>query len=393
MFEGETSDRVTLLDKVVDVDLPGGGRGRVVFDFEKNPPRPGRPRRFPLKGTEATVVAEDFQPHVRTVEGFQEGTEGPSALRFVLEGPFGKQESWLVAGDAERHSVDFGPASFDFHTADAVETHDTDGKNHVAFVLQPGGALTYTLTAAKHPAQQGALAVGKVLETPWMGMKVTVDKLFLHAETDRQVVPETPPQDDEQRQPAVLLHLEAPTGKTESVWVAWATAVRVPFAGRSAAIAYHAPELSPPLPFRVTLLDFNSEKYPGSNMAATYESFVRVDDPENGPSEHHISMNHPLHYRGYIFFQASFVEGQPMMSIFSVARAPGLLLVYIGCTLITLGVVWMFYIKPYLARRQAAQALKAHREREARHESESSVPEASSDPSARRPAQPAGSGA
>ena len=59
---------------------------------------------------------------------------------------------------------------------------------------------------------------------------------------------------------------------------------------------------------------------------------------------------------GCIFFQASFVEGEPMMSIFSVARAPGLPLVYAGVALIGMGVAWMFYLKPYLARRQAARA-------------------------------------
>jgi hypothetical protein len=98
-------------------------------------------------------------------------------------------------------------------------------------------------------------------------------------------------------------------------------------------------------------------------------------------------MNNPLHYRGYIFFQASFVEGTPMMSIFSVARAPGLPLVYLGVALIAAGVAWMFYLKPYLARRQAALALEAHQRRESRHE----VPDV--DPVAGRsgPAQPASS--
>jgi len=113
------------------------------------------------------------------------------------------------------------------------------------------------------------------------------------------------------------------------------------------------------MPFQVTLLRFRSEKYPGSNMAATYESRVRIDDPERGVSEHLISMNNPLHYRGYIFFQASYVEGVPMISIFSVARSPGLPLVYLGTALLTLGVIWMFYLKPYLARRQGRLALAA----------------------------------
>ena len=43
-----------------------------------------------------------------------------------------------------------------------------------------------------------------------------------------------------------------------------------------------------------------------------------------------------------------------MISIFSVARAPGLPLVYLGTTLIGIGIVWMFYVKPWLAKRQAA---------------------------------------
>jgi hypothetical protein len=113
------------------------------------------------------------------------------------------------------------------------------------------------------------------------------------------------------------------------------------------------------MPFEVALLEFRSEHYPGTRMPATYESLVRVHDPERGTSEHLIGMNRPLHYRGYVFFQASFIEGQPMMSILSVARAPGLPVVYLGTALLCLGVAWMFYVNPALARRQAARALRA----------------------------------
>ena len=183
------------------------------------------------------------------------------------------------------------------------------------------------------------------------------------------------------------MHLEGPDGRTEPDWVVWTEARKVAWTGRTATVAYRAPEVA--LPFTVQLIRFNSDKYPGSNMAATYESWVRVDDPERGVSEHHISMNHPLHYRGYIFFQASFVEGEPMMSIFSVARSPGLPLVYVGVSLISLGVLWMFYMKPMLARRDAARALQAHKERESRNEA------ASVDAARGRagPAEPASSGA
>jgi hypothetical protein len=391
VYEGETTDRVSLLEKVVDVELLGGKRTRLGFDFEKSRPSPDRPRRFKLEGSNVELVADGFERHVRMVDGYAEATEGPSALRFILEGPFGREESWLVADDPERGQLDFGPAAFSFH-ATSDQDHAVADRNHLAFERAGADGLRYVLSSTKEPPIRGEIQRGTPLVTPWMGMKVTVDQFFPHAALRREVVPGEPPVKDERHQPAIRMYLDDKGGHSKPEWVAWSGgATRLQLRDTRVRVSWRAPELS--VPFRVTLLDFNSEKYPGSNRPATYESFVRVDDPERGTSDHHISMNHPLHYRGYIFFQASFVEGQPMMSIFSVARAPGLLLVYTGTTLISIGVVWMFYVKPYLARRQAAQALKAHREREARHESESSVPTASSDPSARRPAQPAGSGA
>jgi len=400
LFEGDTGDSVTLLDKVVDVDTGSGPPTRIAFDFDKRPPSPAHPRRFPLEDG-ATLVVDDFAPHVRVSDSFTEGAEGPAALHFVLQAPFATQDGWLVAGDRERERADFGPASFDLRLADDVGAAErlvvTPGQNHLGFVLGADGTLRYALAAAHADGAQGTATVGTPIETPWMGMKVTVDRLFRHAKSGRQLSPETPPAKDERRVPAIKVHIETPGGGTSTgTWLAWANSARVAFGGGAAQLAYHAP--TRPLPFRVNLLHFKSDKYQGTNMPATYESFVRVEDPERGVSEHHISMNHPMHYGGswgfgdYIFFQASYVEGEPMMSIFSVAQAPGLPFVYLGSTLIALGVVCMFYVKPYLARRQAALALAAHKARQKDH---AENPQAASAPAPAAPAraQPARGGA
>jgi cytochrome c biogenesis protein ResB len=203
-------------------------------------------------------------------------------------------------------------------------------------------------------------------------MGVTVDRFLPKSRLVRTVKAEAPPAKEERRQGAVRLHLEGPQGKSEPEWVLWGERVRVEYGGQPASLAYRSPEAA--LPFKVTLLRFSNEPYPGSRQASTFESTVRVDDPEQGSFETLISMNHPLHHRGYIFFQSSFVEGRPMMSIFSVARAPGLPIVYLGTTLIGVGVVWMFYVKPWLARRQAAAALAARRVRENRNEANAADP-------------------
>jgi hypothetical protein len=393
LYEGETSDRVALQDKALHVSLARpAARGTWLVDFESRPPRPGREQRFALKGGDV-LVAEDYLPHSKVREEFVEGASGPPALHFLLDNPFAKQDAWLVASDPERGHISFGPASVRFQlAASAAEVrkalHPESGQNEVVFVLDSDGVLHYGITTKTGPGADGVAALGKPFETPWMGMKVVAESLVPRAVPRRSIEADTPPEKEERRIPAVKVHLEGSAGRSPSEWLLWTEARSVDFGTRNAHVAYRAPELA--VPFRVTLLKFNSDKYPGSNMAATYESWVRVDDPEKGSSEHHISMNHPLHYRGYIFFQASFVEGEPMMSIFSVARAPGLPLVYIGVILISAGVAWMFYLKPYLARRQAARALAAHRQRESRHEAQPTDP-VSARPGA-APAHPAPGG-
>jgi hypothetical protein len=392
LYEGESSDRVMLLEKALHVSVPGMGvRESFPVVFEKDPPRPGREQRFPLKGSDITLVAEAWEPHVESAESFEPAPSGPPALHFVLQAPMASQDAWLSPDAPSRSHVDFGMVAFGFHSASTPEearqiAEAAEGPNHLTFVLAPGGRLLYGATGASGDPKTGLVELGQPLKTPWPAMGVTVDRFLPSAAIKREIKPLPLPEKEERRLSAVRVRLESPTVKTEPEWLLWTEARPVTFGASQATVAYRSPEVA--VPFRVTLLKFNSDKYPGSSMAATYESWVRVDDSERGVSEHHISMNNPLHYRGYIFFQASFVEGTPMMSIFSVARAPGLPLVYLGVALIGIGVSWMFYLKPYLAKRQAARALLAHRQRESRNE----APSDTADPRP-GPAQPASSGA
>ncbi len=392
LYEGETTDRVTLLEKALFVSVPGMTTpGQFPVVFEKRPPGPGHEQRFTVPGSDVTLVAEDYAAHVEVADSFKAG-EGEPALHFMLQAPFATQDGWLSASSEGPSHLNFGPVSLGFHSAASLAEAEAmaknpESKNQIHFVSAPGGVLLYGSSGETGAVATGRVEVGKPVPTSMGGMTLTIDQSFERAARTRQVSPATPPAKEERRLSAVKVRLEGPAGKTASEWLAWSDVRRVPFGAGSATLAYRAPEVA--VPFKVTLLKFRSEKYPGSNMPATYESFVRVDDPENGPSEHHISMNNPMHYRGYIFFQASFVEGTPMMSIFSVARAPGLPLVYLGVTLIGAGVAWMFYLKPYLVRRQAARALAAHRERESRNEE----PSTDAVPGRSGPAQPASSGA
>jgi hypothetical protein len=378
LLEGETSDRVALLEKALQVSVPGlGASGTFPVSFEKQAPAPGRGTRYAVPGSDLVLVADEYQPHVAVTEAFEPAADGVPALHFLLQAPMATQEQWLVADDPQRSHLDLGMVSFGFHAAASDGQvkellAQPEGANHLSFVAAPDGRLLFAATAASGASKTGAVEPGHPVPTGWPAMGVTVDRFVPRGRLVRTVKPETPPAKEERRQAAVRLHVEGPKGKSAPEWVLWGERVRVPYGDQAASLAYRSPEAA--LPFKVTLLKFSNEPYPGSRMASTFESTVRVEDPEQGSFETLISMNHPLHHRGYVFFQSSFVEGQPMMSIFSVARAPGLPLVYLGTTLIGLGIIWMFYVKPWLAKRQAAAALAAHLARENLHEAKPAHP-------------------
>jgi ResB-like family len=357
LYEGEEGDRVSLPAQALHVGLPGHQvHADFGLDLQRHPPRPGDEQRLAIADSGETLVLEDAAAHVEVDDGLEEGEGGVPALHFALQGSFAGHDGWLMASDPERSRFDFGPVVFELSasgTTGGGVSPATDGVNRLAFVASDG-RLAYTLTSRKGGGSRGPVVVGQPIQTPWMGMLVVVDRFLPSAVAVRRVVASDPPASEERRVPAVRIRLEGRSGRTDSEWVAWNEVREIPFAGGQATVAFRASEA--PLPFRVQLVSFQSQKYPGSDRAATYESRVRVDDPEGGTAEHIISMNRPLRHRGYVLFQSSFVDGEPAVSIFSVSRAPGLPLVYLGTALISLGVGWMFYLKPWLLKRQAARA-------------------------------------
>jgi hypothetical protein len=66
LFEGETSDRVALLEKSLQASVPGVGGATFPVVFEKRPPEPGREMRFPVGGG-VVLVADGYHPHVSAV--------------------------------------------------------------------------------------------------------------------------------------------------------------------------------------------------------------------------------------------------------------------------------------------------------------------------------------
>ena len=94
--------------------------------------------------------------------------------------------------------------------------------------------------------------------------------------------------------------------------------------------------------FALTLLDFAHDRYAGTDIPKNFSSRVRLLDFErNENREVVISMNDPLRYRGFTFYQSGF-DNNDKTTILQVVKNPAMLLPYIACGLVALGLVVQF---------------------------------------------------
>ena len=99
-------------------------------------------------------------------------------------------------------------------------------------------------------------------------------------------------------------------------------------------------------PFSVKLNDFQLEKYPGSESAASYASEVTVIDKDES-FDYRIFMNHILDHKGYKFFQSSYdLSGEKEQTHLSVNHDWwGTFITYLGYSLLYTGMICIFFAK------------------------------------------------
>lgn len=115
-------------------------------------------------------------------------------------------------------------------------------------------------------------------------------------------------------------------------------------------------------PFSLTLLKATHTVYPGTDIPKDFRSRVRIDNPQTGEKrEVEISMNHPLRYGGFTYYQYQMDAGQVAeqagrtpSSVLQVVRNPGWLTPYIGCAMVGAGLViqFMFHLVGFVSKQR-----------------------------------------
>ncbi len=341
----ESRNRVTVgeTDLIVYSGLLTGGARKVYeqeVHFLKNPPSPENPHVIEV-GNEKIII-DDFRPYAipqNKIEASEKETDGP-ALRFQISNDRVNQSDWLMLGREGVDVKDLGPAKIALARKGRFQYQ---GGNVLLLEYEENNkdVLNYSIFTASKPGQviRGVTKAGDAIETSWMGLTLRILKFYPRAHEKWDYVPLE--RSSEETIQSIRFKF-----KDQEYWTGINSSVRLFSDDAFYIFVYANRQLE--LDFALNLNQFRVGRYQGTRRAASYESDVSVKNGEQDVLKTTISMNEPLKYKGFTFYQASFKEdemGQPIMSILSVNRDPGRFWKYLGSLLIVFGIFHLFYFK------------------------------------------------
>ena len=207
------------------------------------------------------------------------------------------------------------------------------------------GTWSYSSKSSK-AVTEGDLKTGQTYQTGWMDFSFRVESLLDHAAVMKHV--EQGPDSGKGGQPAAEVSL-IQNGKTLfKDWLLEDDPQTVEAGPDKLMILVQTKNEK--IPFSLELKKFRKIEYPGTHQPSAFESDVTLTDPkENLTLSKTISMNHPLEYKGYRIFQSSYVDdpASGQASIFTVAKNPGIGLIYGGAIVTFLGIFLVFFVPPF----------------------------------------------
>ncbi len=275
------------------------------------------------------------------------------AVEVELIGPHGTRVFKAFANYPDLKSMheEHGNGDTDGEKVVFVSTATDSARSPVEVVLGPDGRMFGRFNRPDTDIQTHELTAGQWVDTPWPEAQFAALRHFEHARTSWEIVPADSA--SQVSAPAILAKVisgEEGSSQTTEVWVR--KQEPHPFVVDGVPYELRYEEESVPFGFDVKLNRFKIGYYAGTSRERSFESHVTVTDHSTGRTlDRVISMNHPLTYGGFTFFQSRHDNlGGKVISILSVARDPGLPIVYAGYILTLVGMLWVLILRMWRRR-------------------------------------------
>lgn len=357
-------------------ESPASGNGELEFQFS-NASEGSRSIRLPIPGDFSKPVRLKETPYSVSIQQiFRDAVvEGKTltdrsrewknpACELVLEGKGLKERHTVFSNFPDFPTVhglkpsEFGVRIF-YHRN---EKSQAGPRNELRFVWKESSLPRYQLRKGDS-ISEGEGRLGEFVRTGWMDFKFRVERYFPHGRLQAAFSPVSLKEATDRDLSAVQVEVEE-GGQKKSFWLGEGDREEFRLGRKHFQLMYGLRTL--PVGFRLKLRDFRLESYPGTRQPASFESDVTVQDDFAGISkEATIRMNQPLKYHGFKIFQSGYQqeEGSPEVSIFTVAKDPGIPVKYGGAILLIGGILTMFYSRRFSNREKETEGIGARNEK------------------------------
>ena len=328
-------------------------------------------RNFPKDVPDLGLRVEEFLSDAETKVEFLPASSpsaqsAPAVQIRVLGAPMGgAPEFWLWAGQGGWSSQKLGPARFLIRREGQVDLEaaaEAGSEARFDFIASKNGKLRYESVSLRGEKVTGAVDLNLlskkeeplVVDPGWkMPIRIQIKAFLAEAVNQTRYLPrKVKPigMGTAQPEPAVRISL---IGRPQSsIWLGLGDRAQYDDSGSVVMIGFFPKQEV--LPYSIRLKRFEMKTNPGTMDPAAYSSHVQVvEGLQKNLSEldaidtRHITMNEPLKWKGFTFYQASYVPDmpRPTTTILSVNHDPGRGLKYLGSLLLVLGSISLYLVK------------------------------------------------
>jgi hypothetical protein len=329
-----------------------------------------QPREFPELGIRVERYVSDAERVTRYFPVEASNPESAPAVQIrVLGAPMGgAPEFWLFGGDPGSASQKLGPARFlirreEQKDLEAPSSGEDAGEARLDFIVSKAGALRFQSVSVRGEKKSGSVDLKKlqardepvIIDPGWkMPIRLHVKSFLPSALMEtRYVERKVKPVGMGTAQPEPAIEITISGNPASRLWLGLGDRANFQDGNGMPVTAGYFPRRLL-LPYGLRLERFEMTTNPGTNDPATYSSRVQVVDQFQKTEAdlrslpvHHITMNEPLEWKGYTFYQSSYVPEipRPVTTILSVNYDPGRGLKYWGSVLLILGSVALYLAK------------------------------------------------
>ncbi|MCA9401406.1 MAG: cytochrome c biogenesis protein ResB [Candidatus Omnitrophica bacterium] len=299
-----------------------------------------------------------------TIENIQYFKHAVVSGRELMEGPQGSGYNpavkfHVVDQDGNRHQVirfalfpDFesmhgdsisgtSKVTYVFNAPGADLGINADGST-LTFYYWPGDVWSFKAVTKDGHFQEGEIRKGDTKELEWADFNIHIDDMLKSASVTTRIV-----RDDKGKKGPFAVEIVVQSNEqTFSQWVV--ESQKVGFHAKEGDYKFMLKSNAHELPFALTLNEFRKIDYPGTTNPASFESDVTLRDLESEKDiQQTIKMNQPMDYKGYRIFQMSYIQNDQRGegSVFTIAKKPGITLIYLSSFAIFFGAFCQFYLK------------------------------------------------